>query len=115
MATFTGDASPIAYSWLASRLRIASVYFSSPAKMFVLLGIPGSSAVPRMPSGPGAHAVVRQGPRDVLSVFWRLYLKPLCPTVPPRSYDQPDSNPRTPPAPEKSTTSGANLGRKPLG
>src|SRR6266576_3286616 len=56
MARFTGEASPIAYSWLASRLTIASVYFSSPAKMFVLLGMPGSSPLPRMPSAPGAHA-----------------------------------------------------------
>src|ERR1041385_3034075 len=49
LATFTAETS--------------SLRLSVPASMRVLLGMPGSSAFPRMPSRPGAHAVVRPGPR----------------------------------------------------
>ena len=40
-----------------------------PAKNSVWLGIPGSSAVPRTPSAPGAQGTSRQGPSEALRVL----------------------------------------------
>ena len=55
---------------------LTAVTYSSratrPAKNDVWLGMPGSSAVPRVPSRPGAQATSRQGPSEVLSVWERL-------------------------------------------
>ena len=73
-ATFTGECTPSVSDFAALIPVVSSSRVSRPAKNDVWLGIPGSSGVPSVLSGPGAQGLAgsRQGPSDALRVFLRL-------------------------------------------
>ena len=96
-ATLTGARRPKFMPRDSVRLAPYSSREIAPAKNDVWLGMPGSSPpLPSTPSGPGAVAVVVDGPSVVLSVFRRLYWKSLCPSDAPNSASQPLASPRIP-------------------
>src|SRR5882762_1650780 len=84
-AMLTGAGSPSLRSVEAPMPPTASSRLILPAKNEVWLGMPGSSAVPKRVSGPGAVGVVSDGPSDEFNVLRRLYSKSLCPNEPPAS------------------------------
>ena len=74
-ATFTGAGMPRSMDFEALNTALNSPRRSAPASKRVWFGMRGSSAVPRMPSGPGAVGVERLGPSDELSVLRSLKSK----------------------------------------
>src|SRR5262245_3547661 len=83
---WSGDGSTGRLRWVVTLTwATASSRFMRPAKNWVWFGMLGSSLLPKMPSGPGAVGVVSEEPSELLSVFFRLYSKSLCPYETPKS------------------------------
>src|SRR5687768_13403152 len=100
MATLTSLGNPRFISREMLAVTLNSPFRSPPASNEVWLGIPGSSAVPSTPSGPGAVGVDRLGPSDEFRVLRRLKSKLLKPYDAPKSIAHPMVFVRTPPAAE---------------
>src|SRR5690349_1058098 len=99
-ATFTSRGNPSSSSREKFAVALNSPRLSEPARKDVWFGMPGSSDVPSLPSGPGAVGTDRLGPSDELSVLRRSKSKPLKPYDVPKSIAQPMLFVRMPPAAE---------------